>query len=415
MRRSTLLTLVVAGVGILAATAMGEVALRVYAAVHPRFATALRAYDPMGVQIEPHGVLGYRQRPNATFHYANGVNATSNALGYRGPVVPIQPAPGTIRILLFGGSTSHGWEVPDDQTIDAHMRTILHDRFPGRRFEVVNLAFDGYDSYQDLQRLQSDGLPMHPSIVILNTGINDVRNAWFPNLQDPDPRTLIWEDDLRRMRAEEAHGGPSLWTRIKHDSFLARTPGYIRGQVQWRRTVEEHSAAAVGSNPSEMPGGPIPAAAGAKAPYPDAAELFDRHVRQMVSLALDHGAAVLLSTPPSALRRYPDTTTSKQSYWVGDAAVTQAYRDELSRRMVAVQAEETARGHAVRYIAPVVPAQLFLDDCHLKGPGNRVVAAAFIDAILPFLASDSGSSRSSLAPDRTRRPVSLGRNRIVDR
>ena len=338
----------------------------------------------MAAQIEPEGRLGYRQRPNAVLHYFNGTTASSNALAYRGPEVSIARPPGTVRIILLGGSTTHGYGVNDDQTIDAYMRTLLPEHYPGRRFEVVNLALDGYDSYQILERLQSDGLPLQPSIVILNTGINDVRNAWFPNLREADPRTLIWGDVVNRMLADQARGGPTVWTRVKHYLYIARVPGYIRDQLRRRRELQERqarpaTAGSAGTRAAATAGGT------SGAPYPDAAEFFEQHVRRAVALSLQSGASVLLSTPPSSLASYAPTATSEQTYWVWNAKTTQAYRDELARRLRLIEADELRQRHAVRYAAPAVALPLFLDDCHLKPDGNRSVAATFVDAIAPLL------------------------------
>lgn len=385
LRRSTIISLLIPAISICAGAVLAEGAVRIYSAVDEPLGAAIRGIDPMAVQIEPHGQLGYRQRPNAAFHYPNGTVASSNSMGFRGPTVALLRPPGTVRIILLGGSTSHGWGVRDDQTIDAHMRVLLRERFPNRQFEVVNLGFDGYDSYQDLQRLESDGLRLQPSVVIANTGINDVRNAWFPNLREVDSRTLIWETVLRRLRAERERGGPSLWTRIKHYSLLARIPGYLRDQIQRKRELRQRLAhpTADGSRSGIRPAGAL--AVPGKPPYPEAAAYFERNVRQIVALSIHSGAAVLLSTPASALRSYADTATSVQSYWVYDAKTTQGYRDELSRRLREITSDEQAMGRAVRYVAPNVPKSLFLDDCHLTSDGNRVVAETFIDAMMPLL------------------------------
>lgn len=350
-----------------------EIGLRAYGATQSRW--ELAALDPLAVQIEPNGEFGYRQRPHATFHYVNGTSATSNGLGYRGPEVPLVPAPGTIRVLLFGGSSSHGWGVSDDQTIDAHMRRDLAELFPARRFEVVNLAFDGYDSYQDLTRLTTDGLRLHPSVVILNTGINDVRNAWFAHLSNPDPRTLIWEAVLQRLRREQAQGHVALWTRVKHYSFLARFPGFMADRL--KRAEEERRRSAAKDSAQAKPA--------SRAPYPEAAEYFEQNVRSMVKLSQAAGAAVLLSTPPSALPWYPPDTTSQQSYWVYNARITQAYRDELNRRLAKIAADEQALHHDVRYVAARLDPAAFLDDVHLTDQGNASLARIFINEIQPFV------------------------------
>lgn len=361
-----------------------------YAAVNPSFAAVLRSYDLMAVQIEPVGKLGYRQRPNAVFHYANGTTATANALGFRGPMVATARRPGTIRIVLLGGSTTHGFGVPDGQTIDAYMRELLSKRHPESQFDVINLAFDGYDSYQILERFQADGLPFHPDIVFFNEGINDVRNAWFPHLRDADPRTLIWEPVLQQLRSERTRGGPTSWTLIKHYLLTARMGGYIRDQVRRRaearaRSPLQHApqtGAAVRGERSADLGDQRP-------PYAGAARLFDRHIRQLTAVALANGARVVLSTPPSALRSYPPTATSSRSYWVIDAQTTQEYRDVLAQDLRSIAADEAHEHRPVRYLAPMVPSADFIDDCHLTGKGNELVAETFADAVDSILVAQN--------------------------
>lgn len=385
--RKQLVSLAVVAIALLVGVGLAEGATRLCAAISRPLGDGLRGWDPMAVQIEPFGHMGYRQRPNSVLHYFNGTTASTNALAYRGPEVSIARPAGTIRILLFGGSTTHGYGVNDDQTIDAYMRTLLPAAYPGRHFEVVNLALDGYDTYQILQRLQSDGLRLQPNIVILNVGINDVRSAWYPNLRDADPRTLIWADVLDRLVAEQARGGPTLWSRVKHYSYLARVPGYINEQLRRRREINARKVrtaadSAAGARPTAAAKG---TSGTSGPPYPDAANFFERHVRQSVALSLQNGAAVLLSTPPSALRSYAPTATSEQNYWVWDAKTTQDYRDELARRLRLIEADEHREGQPVRYVTPSVPLPFFLDDCHLKPDGNRSVAASFVEAIAPLI------------------------------
>jgi hypothetical protein len=379
VRRAWLVGLVVMLIALIMGALLSEGAIRLYAAFDHNFALGLKEFDPFAVELEPHGRHGYKQRPNARFHYENGSVATSNALGYRGPVVPETPAPGTTRIILFGGSTTHGWGVSDSATLDAHMRAILHERFPDRQFEVVNLGFDGYDSFQLLERLQSDGLRMRPTVIVINEGNNDVRNAQFANLRDEDPRTLIWENVVSRLRTERERGGPTLWTRAKHYSYAARAPGYVRQQLERKRELAARRSVPAQKNPAA-------AATDSGPPFISAADYFEKNIRKMVALAEAQGVKVLLSTPPSSLRWLPDTTRSTQSYWTGTARMTQQYRDELAKRLQMIAHDEQERGEAVRYVRPQIDSfPLFLDDCHLKSEGNRIEAGIFVDAIMPML------------------------------
>lgn len=369
-------------VGVLLASVMAaEATVRLATYVSAPLTETLHDYDPMAVQIEPMGEFGYRQRPNSLLHYRNGTTASTNSMGYRGPEVQKTAPAGTVRVILLGGSTTHGFGVRDDETIDTYMRQILSSRHPELRYEVVNLAFDGYDSYELLERFRLDGLLLKPNIVIFNEGINDVRNAWFPKLGDPDSRTLLWGDVVARLRHERDRGGPTAWTVVKHYSYLARLPAYIHDQVHRRqeqiRKVE--LASAPRSAGSDLTARESP-------PFPDAAELFEKHVRQIIDLAAGQGSSIILSTPPSDLRSVAPNATSTRSYWLADARATQRYRDELARRLRQIAAQENGPGHTVRYVAPKVPLSAFLDDCHLTAEGNRLVAEAFsneVDSLLP--------------------------------
>lgn len=339
---------------------VGEAALRFCAMLNKDVGRLLSQHDPMAVSIVPHGRFGYRQRPHSVFHYGNGTTAISNALGYRGPLVTIPKPPGTYRIVLLGGSTTHGWGVGDDETIDAHMRRLLAERYPGRSFEVVNLAFDGYDSHQLVERLRTEGPWLEADLIIVNAGINDVRNTRFADLADPDPRTLIWEDVLRRLRVEMARGGPDLWTWIKHHSYLARIPSMVRQYWSSLRATE---------NPREMH------------PNLAAADLFERNLERICTLAEQMQVPVMFSSPPSSLRiRYTADMTRNTSYWIKDSATTQQLREELARRMRRVVTGEVDRRRDVTYVAHELSREMFLDDAHLTGRGNLQMASDFVAA-----------------------------------
>jgi lysophospholipase L1-like esterase len=318
------------------------------------------------VQIEPHGELGYRQKPNAHFTYGNGVVATANAMGFRGPTVEVPKPARTFRIVLLGESTTHGWSVGDGATIDGYMRRLLANRTPGVRFEVVNLAFDGYDAYQIYERLKSDGLRLQPDVLIANTGINDVRNAKFANLTDKDPRTLIWEAELVRLRDEAAHG-TRLSSRIKHWFYLARLPSLLR-DFGARRAMPR---------------------TGPRAPqaHAEAADNFALNLRRIAALAAADSVPLIFSVPPSIITN-PDADTQRLSprdYWLSSKEETQAYRDTLSARMHALADSLAAHGQRVSFQTHRIPVSDFLDDCHLKSTGNQLIARDFVAALAPYL------------------------------
>jgi GDSL-like Lipase/Acylhydrolase family len=245
------------------------------------------------------------------------------------------------------------------------MRRLLPTRFPGVCFEVVNLALGGYDSYQDYERMRVDGTPLAPDLVVINSGINDVRNALYARLTDPpDPRTLMWEPVMRTMR-EEAQRGPRLSTVLQHYSYLARIPGYaleVWGQRQGLKVIRvtEPDDSAIG--------------------------YFETNVVRTTELAYGVGAEVILSVPPSALsmRNKPSDPVEK-SYWVRDAGTTEAYRRRLAARMREIAERQRAAGRRVAYVTHDVPLEQFLDDAHLTGAGNQTVAYGLLEAAGPII------------------------------
>lgn len=365
--------------GLLVGALSAEVGLRVFAKFGGELGASLTAHDPLNVLIEPLGAVGYRHRAYAVQRYANGTAANSNSLGFRGPEITLEKPAGVVRVVLLGGSTTHGWFVSDDETIAAHLQRLLAERAPERRFEVINAALDGYDSYQVLERLRIDVVPLKPDVVIINSGINDVRNARYQNIVDGDERTLLWNEVLIRLRRER-DAGPDAWSLAKHYSLLIRLPGFIRLRLvnsPSRRGAEAASDGFDVPDPSTIE----------RVPYtPDAADYFERNLRRAAGIARAAGARVILSTPPSSLRMNVEPVLrSRRNYLIESAERTADYRDTLAVRLQGLSVELSRTGALVPYLRPSVPARLFLDDAHLSSEGNRVVAAEFATAVLSLL------------------------------
>ena len=371
-RRILIFKLILITIGIVFGAAFAEATSRIYANNSDSWAARQLRRDPLAILVEAHGELGYRPKPNRTLKYKNGTIANSNSLGFRGPAVSIEKQPETIRVILLGGSTTHGWGVNDGETIDRFMHAELARRYPNRSFEVINLAYDGYDSYQLFERLRTDGLRYSPDFVIINTGVNDVRNARYPNLQDRDPRTMLWLSEVNRARFEQQHGGPTLWTRMKHHVYLARVPATTRAATKLRS--EKDSVVT---------------------PYPDALDYFEKNVERMLDLVRASSTVMLFSSEPSSLlTKYKPNDVSPISYWIRDAATTQTYRDSLDGRLQGVVDKAKARGERVARIPyQKLDPSLFLDDAHLTPAGNQQLAKTFVEALDSFISRQTSVPR----------------------
>lgn len=105
--------------------------------------------------------LGWTPRPGARLAL-DGKRLTINSHGYRGATAADAKDPGITRIVMLGDSITFGPDVGDDETFarrldDTHLR-----------WEVLNLAVMGYGTDQALLRLERDGLPLMPDVVVLN-------------------------------------------------------------------------------------------------------------------------------------------------------------------------------------------------------------------------------------------------------
>jgi lysophospholipase L1-like esterase len=354
-------------VGTLAGIALLEAALRGWTRSSRAAADLFLEWDPMGLQFELLGDEGYRPRPGATFHYPNGTIAHENSRGYRGPEVPVPKASGVFRIVMLGGSTTHGYGVEDAHTIDAQLRLLLARQHPKRRFEVVNLGFDGYDAACDYERLRADGLSLQPDAVIVHSGINDI-----PPARLPPPLTGPSYDFRARLKPlldQRRRGGPSTWDRVKHASYAARAPGVLKHAILAKLR-------GLSSVPAPLSGPAVPPAS--------AGDRFEASLRRIASIA-DPGIVLLFSTPPSALHYPAPLPTIPPSNLIVDAVTTQRYRDALDARMRRIVRDLAGAGRKVAYVPHDVPVARFMDDCHLDREGNLLVARDLATALMPWV------------------------------
>jgi lysophospholipase L1-like esterase len=328
-----------------------EITLRLVAANgYGRFASLLREWDPDST-LELRGEHCFRPWPGSTLRFPNGTASHVNALGFRGPAVEIPKPKHTYRVVVLGGSTAHGFLVDDDQTIDAHLRRML--RIPhASSVEVVNLGGDGLDALCEQERLAGEGLALEPDAVVLHTGINDVPALRFADLPPDAPERGLRA--VTRTSEEVRRSDRSLWRVVKHFWVAARLPGVLRK---------------LGDRDAPVPGPP--------SPDPRALAALERTVRATIALVPSQ-VPVLLSPPPWLL---DDPDVPAACARVVDAATTQRYRESVAERLRRVADDERAAGRDVRYVPHRLPRDVFLDDCHLDGDGNRLVAADLARAL----------------------------------
>lgn len=154
--------------------------------------------------------------------------SSTNRDGLRGPDRPLEKPPGTIRILLLGGSPLWGHEVLYEESCAARLEDQLNASAPaGTRFEVINGAVQGYTSAQGLEMLRLLGLRYQPDALIL--GFNNE-----PTVNPLRDRDRIPSGPLRR-------GLQQLLYR-SHAYLLLRKVLFMARVDETRRALVEEEA-----------------------------------------------------------------------------------------------------------------------------------------------------------------------------
>jgi lysophospholipase L1-like esterase len=153
-------------VGMLIMLALGEIALRAVDLGHPYY-SAPELYQPSDdprVLFEP--------RPSFT-GFSEGVPLTTNSRGLRERELPLAKPAGTRRVVFLGDSVTFGAGVNDDQPFPRLLESSINGT-GGGPIETVNTGVVGYNTVQELARLEQAGLPYGPDVVVLTFVVNDL-------------------------------------------------------------------------------------------------------------------------------------------------------------------------------------------------------------------------------------------------
>jgi len=108
----------------------------------------------------------YELRPNIKTTFIN-VQVETNSQGWRGKLYPIDKNKNTIRIITIGDSHMFGWGVSDDKKYTSVLEDMLNSEFPEKKWEIINTAVPGYNTYMEIDTLKNKALVYKPDIVIM--------------------------------------------------------------------------------------------------------------------------------------------------------------------------------------------------------------------------------------------------------
>lgn len=149
-------------------------------------------------------LLGVELRPGADFEFAGvaqpipPTRVRVSEQGLRDQTFVTPKPPGVRRLMCVGDSTTFGWGVEEDEGY-CH---LLEERL-GPGWQTVNLGVPGYNTAQEVRRLELRGLPLEPDAVLLLFDGNDFE----PPMDHGDP------DDLMSWLVD--HSALVRWVHIR--------------------------------------------------------------------------------------------------------------------------------------------------------------------------------------------------------
>jgi hypothetical protein len=187
--------------------------------------------------------------PNLAGVTFKGQPLRTNANGFRGPVHPEEPAPGTIRIVGIGDSVMFGWGVRERQTYLRILERMLNRDLRDGRVEVINTAVPGYNAAMEVASLEAKGLAFRPDWVIVDFVTNDLG---LPNfiVRESDPfslrRSFLWELVTARLAGRPAgdRRGPLIGAPRHESGFdFASRPDRVPPEYRYMVGLEGYRRA----------------------------------------------------------------------------------------------------------------------------------------------------------------------------
>lgn len=184
-------------------------------------------YRESRFEYEP--FTGYRQRP----FRGKFLNIDPAGFRFSKDQATWPPRPDAVNVFVFGGSTTYGFDLPDDETIASYLQECAPANNSGKFVSVYNFAREGYFSTQEailFQQLLNAGFV--PQVAIFIDGLNDFRAVrgpffterlrnLFDGKQDHNPF-----QDLPMVRA--AHWMAARWSKPE-----SPTPVNSADQNRW--------------------------------------------------------------------------------------------------------------------------------------------------------------------------------------
>jgi lysophospholipase L1-like esterase len=251
-----------------------------------------------------------------------------------GERVPAAKAPGEIRVVCLGGSTTLRGRDAEGISYPHELGVRLAERFPGRVVRVLNAGQNAYSSAHSLVNLALRVLDVEPDVVTVYEDINDLSVNWFGSGATSD-----YANKYLTTHYLGWHHRTGLLADLGRASRLVRV---VDNRLElFRFEARDYDPAR---------------------DYRPGLRYFERNLRSIVAVARAQGVDVVLGT--QAARSSMRTSTGFMAY-------NQVTRDVAARMDVPLAEVADA----------VVDDALFVDDVHNTSPGARAVAARWVEPV----------------------------------
>jgi lysophospholipase L1-like esterase len=201
-----------------------------------------REFKP-SIRISRNPRIIYEFEPNLHRIDKYGKKHTANAVGFRGPLYPIEKGRQTVRIVGLGDSVMYGSGVSDGENFLSLLSQKLNKAYPEKSWEIINTAVPGYNTVMEVETLKDKGLAYDPDIVLIMHVGNDIS---LPNLilDRDDPVCYLCEFVKSRLsllprRREQLVQAP----KDEENHWFVRDPDKVPAQYRDMVGVEAYHRA----------------------------------------------------------------------------------------------------------------------------------------------------------------------------
>ncbi len=258
-----------------------------------------------------------------------GEDATIGPHGLRGDPPQLPRPEGSERVLVLGDSSFFGHGLPDGETLAVHLASALGRR--GVTLDTVNAGVPGYSLAQSTLLMDELGWSLEPSLVV-------VANLWSDNTWD-----AFADEDLLATRSA------ALRNPLVHSAAFRLLATMLAGGGGDRTVMVRHRD----SWPTDTV---------RRVPPRRYGELLDGLVREAASR--DVGVALLSPTHRDLVAPETDAPSPSAIYRTIQRRVADHHGLPLADMTPPFQGVAAAHG----------TGQLFVDDLHPSGAGQRIMA-----------------------------------------